>query len=159
MGKVNGKDVVLSIYNIDLDTYIPIACARSITFDIQRDTIETSITGSGNFRTYIGGAASFTGNCDGLVQLDCNFDTYYHMGGLYDLMLNNQAVDIKYFEEDQDGNELSKECLVIIESINETSSFDNVNTFSIGFKGVGTPVITYNTCARIFDNTFDNTFN
>lgn len=72
MGKVKGEDVILYIQ--DISTYPnkcpdPIACGRSITFNIDQDMIETSITGNGRFRTYVPGAASVTANIEGLVNI------------------------------------------------------------------------------------------
>ena len=68
MGKVRGEDVIVSI-NVD-DVLTPIACGRSITFDIQTDLIDTSITGKGNERTYTPGALDWSGTIEGLVYID-----------------------------------------------------------------------------------------
>jgi predicted secreted protein len=69
MGKVKGQDVVLYLYDLNDQCNHPIACGRSVTFDIQQDMIETSITGNGRFRTYVPGAASWSASVEGLVSI------------------------------------------------------------------------------------------
>jgi hypothetical protein len=69
MGKVRGQDVVLYVHDIGDNCNHAIACARSVTFDIQQDMIETSITGSGRFRTYVTSAASWSASIEGLVSI------------------------------------------------------------------------------------------
>ena len=70
MGKVKGEDVVLYIQ--ETGSYRcsdPLGCGRSITFNIDQDMIETSITGNGRFRTYVPGAATVTANIEGLINI------------------------------------------------------------------------------------------
>jgi hypothetical protein len=50
---------------------------------------------------------------------------------------------IQYYETDDNNNYLYKVCIVYIESINETASFDNIATFTASFKGNGVPNISY----------------
>lgn len=143
MGLVSGKDVVLTINDI-LAGDLPIGCARSVVFDIQRDMIEISGPGDGNFRLYQTSAISFSGSIEGLVFLDTDNSIKYTMGGLYDLLINGTLVNVKYYETDNGGaHYLQKECSVYIESINETASFDNITTYTATFRGQGAPTITY----------------
>ena len=70
MGKVKGEDVILYVQDIfNTKCPDPIGCARSITFNMDIDMIETSITGNGNFRTYIPAAKTVTANIEGLVGI------------------------------------------------------------------------------------------
>jgi hypothetical protein len=78
MALVSGKDVILTINSLFTD--IPIGCARSVVFDIQRDMIETSGPGDGFFRLYQPAAMSFTGSIEGLVFLDTDNSIKYTMG-------------------------------------------------------------------------------
>ena len=142
MGKVRGEDVVLSI-NVG-DVLTPIACGRSITFDIQNDLIETSITNNGNYRTYTPGALSWSGNIEGLVFIYKDNSTFNGLGQLYDLITNGTSININYYEVDEDGTTfLNKTGNAFIESINETSSFDNMVTFTANIRGTGQITITY----------------
>lgn len=73
MGLVRGEDVILSVLqNQDYvgDVYVPIGCARSVTFDISTDFIETSVTESGAFKTFIPSGKQYSGSIEGLVFLD-----------------------------------------------------------------------------------------
>lgn len=269
MGLVRGEDVILSVEQFDgtSNVYVPFGCARSVTFDISTDFIETSVTESGAFKTFIPSGKQFSGNIEGLVFLNkpestetkatvtidysslsgffpciagtalinvidppgssltvCNLgsasyatladylsaiNTYINTGGtgyisaivgstivitartgvgdtingnacyssydidgnvpaapgyitdnfaggiseffpdklgigwFYDNLLQSTEVQIKYYETDDNNHFLQKVCNVYIESINETSSFDNMVTFTVSIKGNGTPTITY----------------
>ena len=142
MGKVNGKDLIIYIS----DDQFPIACARSVSFDIQRDMIETSVKGSGVFRTYVYGAGSYTGSIEGLTFLDYGSSTYC-LPDFYNGIINGTTYMIDFYEHDNNTpqNYLTKRCYFIVESINETVSFDNMSTFTLNFRGVGAPEITYGT--------------
>ena len=70
MGKVKGEDVILYVQDIQNGKCEdPIACGRSITFNMDIDMIETSITDNGKFRTYVPGAGKVTANIEGLVAI------------------------------------------------------------------------------------------
>ena len=268
MGLVRGEDVILSMYTQTAIGfgYVPFACARSVTFDISTDFIETSVTESGSFKTFIPSGKQYSGNIEGLVFLDkplenetkatttldltdisdsgifptsgelyalirafeplgwvnlfatstgtfatfadfltylnnginsgstgytstisgnaliitarpglgddingnacqCSWslsstpqtnidndftggvDGYYpakiSMGFLYNKFMVGDPFQIEYFETDDNNNYLYKVCIVYIESINETASFDNIATFTASFKGNGEPNISY----------------
>lgn len=143
MGKVKGEDVILYITDIATDDEYVIACARSITFDINQELIETSITGENRFRTYAPGAITWGGTVEGLVFIQTDLPApggNWDLGRLYDYVtLNTQPFTLRWYEPDIEGiNYLQKTGLVYIESINETSSFDNMATFTITFRGTGT---------------------
>lgn len=146
MGVVYGKDVIISIPDLDAHIDMPIGCARSATFDIKMDTIETSQVGYAQFRTYTTGAVTVSGSIDGLVFISDGTSSTYDLGRMMDAIMSGTIFSIKFYETDfENVNYLQKECNVIFESITETASFDNVNTFSASFKGTGTPTITYGT--------------
>jgi predicted secreted protein len=266
MGLVRGEDVILSAFNIvdGVSTLTPLACARSVTFDISTDFIETSVIESGAFKTFIPSGKQFSGNIEGLVFLDkfagsevrasltwdftsipsesfpavstyseiivqdpagyidlcslvnipyltksdyidaillaintsgtgytaefgagstmiiraapglgdtingvnCFFQndidgiTFTNLipfaggsneytpdklgiGWMYENIISAQRIQLRYYETDDDNHFLQKDCYVYIESINETSSFDNMVTFTAQFKGDGGITITY----------------
>lgn len=144
MGLVNGKDVIVQIFDSEANEYKPIACGRGISFEIQRDMIETTVTNSGEFRTYVPGPGTVTATIDGLVFISGVVTSKYDLGRLYDHILDGIDVNIKYYETDVTNNNwLQKEIGGYIETISETASFDNVSTFSITIKVVGKPTITY----------------
>jgi predicted secreted protein len=69
MGKVRGEDVILYLQDTTYKCNHPIGCARSVTFDVQQDLVETSVTGNGRFRTYVPGAASWSASAEGIVAI------------------------------------------------------------------------------------------
>lgn len=131
MGLVRGEDVMIFLpYTPEK----PIACARSITFTTENELIETSITGSGRFRTYYPGAMSYTGSIEGLIFLCEDTDPRSGLIQMQDFMDNYAPFHFSYFMTD--GTiEYRRDGLFYIESITETSSFDNVATFTINFRG------------------------
>jgi hypothetical protein len=268
MGLVRGEDVIL--YTSQAipggSELVPFGCARSITFDISTDFIETSVTQSGLFKTFIPSGKQYSGNIEGLVFINkpattetrattsldltdisdsgvfpsignlfslirvyepigwvtlfftstgtfANFadflnymnngintgssgytsvisgnslvitarpglgatintrvcqcqwsisstpqidlespfsggiNGYYPdklgIGWMYDKLMIGEQIYLKYYETDDDNHFLQKQCSVYIDSINETSSFDNLVTFTASFKGTGAPIITY----------------
>lgn len=146
MGLVYGKDVLLTTPNPDTHEDMVIGCSRSCTFDISMDTIETSTINSGNFRTYTTGALTFSGTIDGLTLITDGTTASYDLGRLYDAIIAGIPFGMKFYETDVENTYyLQKECTVIIESINETASFDNITTCSVNFKGTGPVSITYGT--------------
>jgi len=72
MGLVRGEDVILTTTqnNGVENVQVPFGCARSVTFNISTDFIETSVTESGSFKTFIPSGKQFSGNLEGLVFLD-----------------------------------------------------------------------------------------
>jgi predicted secreted protein len=139
MAKVRGEDVVL----IMTDDLFKVICARSITFDINRESIETSITGSGNFRTFKQGAIEWSGSIEGLTFIANGTIDDQTIESFYLKMFNNIPFYIRWYEEDE-NNEffLQKEGFCYIDTINETSSFDNMATFNATFRGTGPITIT-----------------
>jgi hypothetical protein len=139
MGKVRGEDVVLILS----DDLFKIICARSITFDIQQDLIETSITSGGRFRSYVPGAMSWGGTIEGLTFIAYGSVDDQTIESLYLRIMNGLSVKIVWYEKDENNEYyLQKEGQCYIESINETSSFDNMATFTANFKGTGPITIT-----------------
>jgi predicted secreted protein len=143
MALVSGKDVILTINDV-IAGDLPIGCARSVVFDIQRDMIDITGPGNGVYRRYMPSAIAFSGSIEGLVFLDTDNSIKMTMGGLYDIIMNGTLINLKYYETDKGGAHfLQKDCQVYIESINETASFDNIVTYTATFRGIGAPTITY----------------
>lgn len=145
--KVRGEDVVLTIKESGSLDYYPIACARSITFNITREFIETTTYGDGYYKAYFPSVMSMTATVEGLVLLGKAIDANYNMGKLYDLLINitgGNHFTLKFYETDDTGALfLQKECKAYLSSITETASFDNVNTFTAEFIIDGPIQVTY----------------
>lgn len=138
MGLVLGKDVVLSIREDGVGDFKPIGCARSVTLEIQNEFIETSGPSSGLYRTFIQSAITSSGTMDGVVLLGAvSSPSIHNLGNIYQILLNKE-LNLKFYMEDEGGDfYFEKNINVYIESISETTSFDNITTFSINFKGTG----------------------
>jgi hypothetical protein len=144
--KVRGIDVVLTIKQAGSLDYYPIACARSITFTINREFIETTSAGAGYFKTYFPSVMSMTANVEGLVLLGKDTDPTWNMGKLYDLLIDpgTNHFYLKFYEVDDTGVLfLQKECKAYLSAITETASFDNMTTFTADFIIDGPVDITY----------------
>ena len=139
MAKVRGEDVLLLL----TDDGFTVACARSITFDISNDIIETSIKGSGRFRTNVTGAIQWSGTIEGLTLLVNGTTNDITVESLYGYLIAGTPLACRWYEQDITASHyLNKTGYIIIESINETSSFDNIVTFTANFKGTGAITIT-----------------
>lgn len=137
MAKVNGIDAFIK-YG---DDQFPIICGRSIQFDISRDMIETSISGSGYYRTYVPGAIQWTGSMEGFVVIDTTQDGVLKQ--MYDYITNGTSFLVTWYEEDTTGTYyLQKSGTAYMNSISEVSSFDNMATFTLNFTGTGPITIT-----------------
>jgi predicted secreted protein len=134
MGKIRGKDVLLTL---TANEY-PIVCGRSITFDFNNEFIDTSVTGTGRFRTFVPAGASFSGTIEGLATLLDASSTDQTIDQLYTILINGTNVIASWYEEDETGTYyLQKWGNIYIESISEVASFDNIVTFNATFKGSG----------------------
>ena len=145
--KVRGIDVVLTIKETGGVDFYPIACARSITFNINREFIETTSYGAGYFKSYVPSVMSMTANVEGLVLLGKSIDANWNMGKLYDLLIDITGGNhfyLKFYEVDDTGVLfLQKECKAYLSAITETASFDNMTTFTADFIIDGPVTITY----------------
>jgi predicted secreted protein len=135
MGKVRGQDVVISLS----DDLYPVACARSVTFELSNEVIETSITGSGNFRTFKQGAIEWGGTIEGLTQLvEVPGPELISIDTIYNWIINGITGRIRWYEEDTTGTRFEyKDGEIMFVTASETSSFDNMVTFNVTFKGIG----------------------
>ena len=130
---VRGENVILYIY--DDSMWKPVVCGRDCSFETNAEDIETSITGSGIWRTFEYAALTWTCSFDGVILLD----------GLNELSLQDirayqyarQKVLIRYQRSDDAGNVYTDEGYAIIVSISDSGNYDDVAAFSISLKGTG----------------------
>lgn len=66
--RVQGKNIIGSM-NID-DTYYPIFCGKTLSFNLDQDELETTSVNSGVSREYIAGMANAVMNITGVTILD-----------------------------------------------------------------------------------------
>ena len=132
MGLVQGNDIILFIYD---GMWKPVVCGTSCSFETTAEDIETSITGSGVWRTYEYVALTWTCSFDGVILLDG-----LNQASLQDLrayQYSRQKVLIRYQREDGDGNVYTDEGYALITSISDSGDLDSMATFSVSLKGTG----------------------
>lgn len=138
---VLGENVTVFKYESSINVWVPYACARSCSFNVDTDSIETSITGAGKFRTYLPVANSFTGSLEGLTQL--NTANNLSVADLMALQLAHTLLLMRFEDISNSGNVFTKEGYFFITNITQTASFDNVATFSVALQGTGALTLIY----------------
>lgn len=141
MGLVFGKNVTVFKYDADVDVWVPYACARSCSLPISTGVLETSITGSGKFKTFLPTANSFTGTLEGLMTLE-KINTI-GIADLIALQLAQTILLMRFEYQDDDSHTFTMEASFIITGSTVTSSFDNVTTFSVDLQGTGALTLIY----------------
>lgn len=138
---VLGKNVVVFRYNESISEWTPYACYRSCTLSIDREVVETSITGNGFARTFEYGAISYTGALEGLLELEKPNNWSGADAIVQQLAGEKQLMRFEY--ESVNGDIFTFEATFLITNNTITSSFDNVTTDSVSLQGSGMPTIVY----------------
>ena len=162
MSKVRGKNVLVLFYDTVSLTYKNYACAMSCDLNINTDIVETSIVGAGSWGTFRAIKNSFDGSISGLT----NLQKVNHLT-LADLRTKQIAFTellIRFQRTDEDGNVYLDEGKFIISKSSDSGPHESMNSFSIDLKGTGalTKTVTIGGVVvtnKIFDNSFNNTFN
>jgi len=110
-------------------------CARSGNMNIVTDTIETTVTGSGNYKTFEATVHSFTATIDGVISL--NVSGSITIADLQALQLAKIKLLCRFIQTSQAGDIYTKEAYFYITNSTDTSSFDGIATFSISLQGTG----------------------
>ena len=138
---VKGKNVTVFKFDDSIDVWVPYACARACTFSLDTDTIETSITGSGKFKTLLPRSNSFNGSLDGVTQL--MKENHLSIADLMALQLAHTIMLMRFEDISDDGDVFTKEAMFFITNCTQTASFDNVATFSVALQGTGPLTLIY----------------
>lgn len=133
MSLVRGDNVILYIFDGGL--WKPVVCGRSCSLNTTADSIETSISGSGNWRTFEYSALSWTATCEGLIFLQkvntiALPDLRAYQYGLLKILM-------RYQRTDENGNVYLEEGMGIITNISDTGETASAATFSLEIKGTG----------------------
>jgi len=134
MSLVRGENVLLEFY--DSGEWKPYACARSCSLTTSTELIETTVTGGGKNKHFTPTVNSFTGNCDGIVSLgNSGMLTLYN---LRQMQLGHVLQRVRFTRTAEDGVNVYVDTVdFYITSIQDTSSFDNVSSFTIEMQGTG----------------------
>jgi predicted secreted protein len=133
MSLVSGDNFIFYIYNGG--TWKPYVCARSGSMAINTETIETTVTGSGNYKTYEPTVHSFTADIDGVISL--NVAGSLSIADLQALQLAKTKILCRFIQTSQANDTYIKEAYFFITNSTDTGSFDGVATFNLSLIGTG----------------------
>lgn len=133
MSLVRGENVLVYIYSGGF--WKLVVCGRSCTLNTNAESIETSITGTGVWRTYEYTANSWTGNIDGVVQL--LMVNTVALPDIRALQYSQTKILFRYQRTDDNGNVYLEEGTALIKSVSDTGDYNNMNTFSVELLGSG----------------------
>lgn len=132
MSLVAGIDYVFYIFD---GAWKPYACARSGDFNLVTEFLETTVTGSGNWKTFKPTVHSFNQNIEGVIGL--NVSANLTLPELHALQIAKTKLLTRIVLTSQDGDVYTREAYCYIENATDTGSFDGISTFRIAFRGTG----------------------
>lgn len=130
---VAGENFIFHIYNGGV--WKPYYCARSGNISVNTETIETSTTGAGVWRTYETTVNSFSGQIDGVMSVDTT--TSIQWSELRTLQFAQTKLLCRFTATSGAGDLYIEEAYFIITNSVATGSFDGVATFSVSLQGTG----------------------
>lgn len=133
MSLVRGENFILFV--LDGGQYKPLACSRSAHQTITTEMLETSVTGSGNFKTFEPTFHSSDVGMEGIIAL--NESNMLTLPELQALQLAKTKIYVRFMETANDGTIYRKEFYAFITSSTDTGSFDGIATFSISMQVTG----------------------
>ncbi len=133
---VPGIDYVFYVY--DGGTWKEYMCARTMDVPVGTDMIETSVTGSGNWRTFEPTVHSYSLNIQGVMSLDNSANLTFP--DLRSMQFAKTKLLWRAVMTSQQGNTYTEQGYAYINNSIPTQSFDGISTFSISFQGTG-PIV------------------
>lgn len=139
--KVTGENVILFEYVSE--EWRPYACARSVSINFVTELLETSVSGSGSWATYLPTKNSWTASMEGVVHLEESGKL--SIGDLRTKQFNQTRIQIKFERTDEAGNIYAESGYAFITNSSDTGSFNDMDTFAVDMQGTGA-------IAQIFDS-------
>jgi len=133
MSLVAGENYIFYIY--DGGTWKQYVCARSGNMSINTETIETTVTGSGNYKTFKPTVHSYSAQIDGVISL--NVSGSLTIADLQALQLAKTRLLCRFTQTSQAGDIYTKEAYFYITNSTDTGSFDGIATFNLSLLGTG----------------------
>ena len=133
MSLVKGEDWVF--YMFDAGLWKPFVCARSGNISVDTDTIETTVTGSGNWKTFRPTVHGFSAEVDGIISL--NVSGSMSLPELQYLQFTKAKILCRFTVTSLLGDIYTKEAYFYITNTTDTGSFDGIATFSMALQGTG----------------------
>ena len=136
--KVTGKNVIVEIK--EGEDWVFYACATSVTLNVVTEVIETSVSGVGNFATYLPTKNSFTGVLEGVTSLEDG--NKLSLPDLRQKQINHELLRTRFKRDDEGGNLYTDEASFYITSSSDVGSFDDMNLFTVEMQGTGILTLT-----------------
>lgn len=133
MSLVAGDNFIFYIF--DGGIWKPYVCARSGNMSINTDLLETTVTGSGNYKTFKPSVHSFSAGIDGVISL--NVADNLAIDELQALQLAKTKLLCRFTQTSQSGDIYTKEAYFYITNSTDTGSFDGIATFNLSLQGTG----------------------
>lgn len=135
MSLIRGDNVLVAEYVALIDAYVPYGCARDCSLSLVSEVIDTTVKGSGKFRTYKPAAMTYALSIGGLVNIN---DT--NLLSLHDLRAKQIAqteVMVLYQRTAEDGSIYSETGNYLIVESEDSASYNGINSYSVKFQGTG----------------------
>jgi predicted secreted protein len=139
MSLIKGENCIFYVY--DDGQWKPIICARSGSFNTTAETIETSITGTGVWRTYEYTALTWTATVEGLIYLDGTNELT--ASDLRAMQYSRTKILLRFTRTDTAGNVYTDEGNALITGITDSGDLNSAQQFSVELKGTGPLTIVY----------------
>lgn len=133
MSFVVGDNVMVYIY--DGGQWKPVVCGRSCTLNIARETIETSITGTGPWRKYVPAGITWDCSIEGAVYLQ-KVNTLA-LPDLTTMLVVGSEILMRFQRTDQTANVYLNEGYALVTAVSDTGAIDSIDSFTIQLKGSG----------------------
>lgn len=130
---VKGEDWVGKTFDAGL--WKPVVCARSGSISIDTDTIETTVTGAGNWKTFRATVNSATATLDGVISLAVSGSI--SLPELQALQFAKTKMQWDFTVTDIAGNVYTKRGYFYITNSTDTGAFDGIATFSLALLLTG----------------------
>ena len=130
---VRGDHVLVEFYQSG--NWYGYACARSCSLSTNTELIETSVKGAGKFATFTPTKNSFSGHIDGITSLPGS--TTVDLYKLRQYQLGHVLQRMRFVRTAGNGNVYTDNVEFFITNVTDTSSFDNISTFTVEFQGTG----------------------
>ncbi len=138
---VEGKNVIIKI--LKLGTYVPYACAVSINYSRDRETIETSTVDSAGESEFEYGFGSWGVTINGVSHIVPYAATGFTVFEMLEKMNNKAAVDVEISFEDGGGNLKTLTGRALVVHVGIDAGAEGFSEDDIELKGTG--VVTINT--------------
>lgn len=131
--RVRGKNVAVFIY--DGGTWKLYACGRECTLNRVTDFIETSVSGSGKFKTFRTTWNSFTGEITGVQHI--NKSGMINLAD-FDTLWQGQTKLLMRFQRTSDaGAVYTSEASFFISQLSDTGPYKDAATYTVNLQGTG----------------------